>query len=258
MVEQLALAAERAGVQIEVLVEIDVGAGRCGVRPGPAAATLARQVAASRFLSFGGLQAYHGSAQHLRAPDERRAAITGAANATSETLRALKDAGFQCRTIGGAGTGTFELEGASGIWNELQAGSYIFMDADYAKNLADGAHNANLFEHALFVIATVMSTGAGERAVIDAGHKALSNDSGFPVVLGRPDLRYHRPSDEHGLLDFDSASSRLALGDKVTLIPGHCDPTVNLYDWYVGVRGFHTPNARVEALWPIAARGAVT
>jgi D-serine deaminase-like pyridoxal phosphate-dependent protein len=257
-VEQLALAAERAGSHIEVLVEVDVGAGRCGVRPGPAAAGLARQVADSRFLSFGGLQAYHGSAQHLRTPEERRAAIASAANATKETLRALEDAGFQCRTIGGAGTGTFELEGASGIWNELQAGSYIFMDADYAKNVADGTRNATPFEHALFVIATVMSTASGERAVIDAGHKALSNDSGFPAVLGRPDLRYHRPSDEHGLLDFDSASSRLAIGDKVTLIPGHCDPTVNLYDWYVGVRGFNTPDARVEVLWPIAARGAVT
>jgi len=230
VLEQLALAAERAGSQIEVLVEVDVGAGRCGVRPGPAAAGLARQAAGSRFLSFGGLQAYHGSAQHLRTPEERRAAIASAANATMETLRVLKEAGFQCRTIGGAGTGTFELEGASGVWNELQAGSYIFMDADYAKNVADGTRNANLFEHALFVIATVMSTPSGERAVIDAGHKALSNDSGFPVVLGRPDLRYHRPSDEHGLLDFDSASSRLAIGDKVTLIPGHCDPTVNLYD----------------------------
>lgn len=258
VLEQLALAAERAGAQIEVLVEVDVGAGRCGVRPGPAAAGLARQMAGSRFLSFGGLQAYHGSAQHLRTPEERRAAIASAANATMETLRVLKEAGFQCRTIGGAGTGTFELEGASGVWNELQAGSYIFMDADYAKNVADGTRNANLFEHALFVIATVMSAPSGERAVIDAGHKALSNDSGFPVVLGRPDLRYHRPSDEHGMLDFDSASSRLAIGDKVTLIPGHCDPTVNLYDWYVGVRGFNKPDARVEALWPIAARGAVT
>ncbi|MGT2435816.1 DSD1 family PLP-dependent enzyme [Bradyrhizobium betae] len=257
-VEQLALAAERAGSHIEVLVEVDVGAGRCGVRPGPAAADLARQVADSRFLSFGGLQAYHGSAQHLRTPEERRAAIASAANATKATLRALEDAGFQCRTIGGAGTGTFELEGASGMWNELQAGSYIFMDADYAKNVADGTRNASPFEHALFVIATVMSTASGERAVIDAGHKALSNDSGFPAVLGRPDLRYHRPSDEHGVLEFDGASSRLALGDKVTLIPGHCDPTVNLYDWYVGVRGFNTPDARVEALWPIAARGAVT
>jgi 3-hydroxy-D-aspartate aldolase len=204
------------------------------------------------------LQAYHGSAQHLRTPEERRAAIASAANATTETLRFLNEAGFHCRTVGGAGTGTFELEGASGIWNELQAGSYIFMDADYAKNVADGARNASPFEHALFVLATVMSTASGERAVVDAGHKALSNDSGFPVVRGRPDLRYHRPSDEHGVLEFDNAASKPAAGDRLTLIPGHCDPTVNLYDWYVGVRGFDTPAARVEALWPIAARGAVT
>ena len=122
MIEQLALAAERAGSQIEVLVEIDVGARRCGVRPGPAATGLARQITGSRFLAFGGLQAYHGSAQHLRTPEERRAAIANAANATTETMRFLNEAGFTCRTIGGAGTGTFELEGASGIWNELQAG----------------------------------------------------------------------------------------------------------------------------------------
>lgn len=258
IIEQLAQAAERAGSQIEVLVEVDVGARRCGVRPGPAATGLARQIAGSRALAFGGLQAYHGSAQHLRTPEERRAAIANAANATTETLRFLNEAGFACRTIGGAGTGTFELEGASGIWNELQAGSYIFMDADYAKNVADGARNASPFEHALFVLATVMSTASGERAVVDAGHKALSNDSGFPSVRGRPDLRYHRPSDEHGVLEFDNATSKPDVGDRLTLIPGHCDPTVNLYDWYVGVRGFDTPAARVEALWPIAARGATT
>jgi 3-hydroxy-D-aspartate aldolase len=258
IVEQLAQAAERAGSQIEVLVEVDVGARRCGVRPGPAATGLARQIAGSRSLSFGGLQAYHGSAQHLRTPEERRAAIAAAANATTETLRFLDEAGFACRTIGGAGTGTFELEGASGIWNELQAGSYIFMDADYAKNVADGARNANPFEHALFVLATVMSIASGERAVVDAGHKALSNDSGFPSVRGRPDLRYNRPSDEHGVLEFDNAASKPDVGDRLTLIPGHCDPTVNLYDWYVGVRGFDTPAARVETLWPIAARGAAT
>ena len=258
MIEQLALAAERAGSQIEVLVEVDVGARRCGVRPGSAATDLARQIADSRHLAFGGLQAYHGSAQHLRTPEERRAAIANAANATTETLRFLNEAGFACRTIGGAGTGTFELEGASGIWNELQAGSYIFMDADYAKNVADRARNASPFGHSLFVLATVMRTASGQGAVVDAGHKALSNDSGFPVVSGRPDLRYHRPSDEHGVLEFDNASSRPAIGDRLTLIPGHCDPTVNLYDWYVGVRGFDTPAARVEALWPIAARGATT
>jgi len=257
VVEQISSAAEQAGVRIEVLVEVDVGAHRCGVKPGPAAAILARQISGSRFLSFGGLQAYHGSSQHLRTAEERRAAIASAADATSDTLRFLKDAGFDCATIGGAGTGTFELEGQSGIWNELQPGSYIFMDADYAKNAPDAGLRANQFEHALFVLAAVMST-SDQRAVIDAGHKAVSNDSGFPTVWNRRDLRYHRPSDEHGILESDSATCGLAVGEQVVLVPGHCDPTVNLYDWYVGVRDFGTPAARVEALWPVAARGAVT
>jgi 3-hydroxy-D-aspartate aldolase len=257
VVEQMASAAERAGSQLEVLVEVDVGGRRCGVKPGPAAVTLAKQIARSNFLSFGGLQAYHGASQHMRAAQERRAAIASAANATSETLRLLTDAGFRCRTVGGAGTGTLELEGESGLWNELQPGSYIFMDADYAKNAADAGRGAKQFDHALFVLAAVMSA-SDERAVIDAGHKALSNDSGFPHIWNHRGLRYHRPSDEHGVLEFDDAASRLAVGERVVLVPGHCDPTVNLYDWYVGVRDFGTPAARVAALWPVAARGAVT
>ncbi|HZP79790.1 MAG TPA: DSD1 family PLP-dependent enzyme [Pseudolabrys sp.] len=258
VVAQLANAAEHAGAQIEVLVEIDVGGRRCGVAPGAAAVDLARRVAASPALSFGGLQAYHGSAQHLRTPAERRAAIAAAQAATAETMRHLSAAGFSCRTVGGAGTGTFSLEGASGVWNELQAGSYIFMDADYAKNAPDDGRNAHPFEHALFILATVMSRSAQTRAVIDVGHKATANDSGFPLVWGHSEATYHRPSDEHGILDLSASNWRPALGEKILLVPGHCDPTVNLYDWYVGVRGFGTSEVRVEALWPIAARGAIT
>ena len=256
--DQLAAAAERAGSQIEVLVEIDVGSRRCGVAPGPAAVDLARRIASSRTLSFGGLQAYYGAAQHMRTPPERRAAIAAASKATADTVRHLADAGFDCRTIGGAGTGTFELEGASRVWNELQPGSYVFMDADYAKNVPDDGRNAGPFEHALFVLATVMSRNTDERAVIDAGHKAVSNDSGFPTVWGLPDVTYNRAADEHGILQLGGSAWRPAIDDKVVLVPGHCDPTVNLYDWYVGVRGFGTPGARVESLWPVAARGAVT
>jgi 3-hydroxy-D-aspartate aldolase len=93
--------------------------------------------------------------------------------------------------------------------------------------------------------------------VIDAGHKAVSSDSGFPEVCGLTGAKYHKPSDEHGILDLTECRTRLALGDKLLLIPGHCDPTVNLHDWYVGVRGLHTADACVEAVWPVAARGAV-
>jgi len=254
----LAAAARTAGARIDVLVEIDVGAHRCGVAPGGAASALAAEIARCDTLRFAGLQAYHGSAQHLRTPQERRAAIDAARKAVEETLAPLTRAGFACETIGGAGTGTFLIEGGSGVWNELQPGSYVFMDRDYARNTPDDGANAPLFEHALFVLATVMSTTSPAQAVIDAGHKALSNDSGFPDVWQRPDIGYHRPSDEHGVLIYAEGAKPLAWGEKILLVPGHCDPTVNLYDWYVGVRGFGTPDAHVETLWPVTARGAVT
>src|SRR5215469_1094749 len=201
-VEALAAAATRAGSHIEVLTEIDVGGRRCGVAPGAAAVELAAKIASFPSLSFAGLQAYFGTAQHLRQPDERRAAIASARDQTAETARLLAAAGFKCKTIGGGGTGTYELEGISGLWNELQPGSYIFMDADYAKNTWDTESAAPAFEHALFVLATVMSLSS-DRAVIDAGHKALSNDSGFPTTLGKPGVLYGRPSDEHGVLEFE-------------------------------------------------------
>jgi D-serine deaminase-like pyridoxal phosphate-dependent protein len=254
----LAKAAQSAGSRIDVLIEIDVGGRRCGVAPGSAAVELAAEIARCDNLRFAGLQAYHGSAQHLRTPQERRAAIETAQAAVRVTLDHLMNAGFSCETIGGAGTGTFLLEGGSGVWNELQPGSYVFMDCDYARNTPDEGANAPMFEHALFVLATVMSATSPKQAVIDAGHKALSNDSGFPAVWQRPDLSYHRPSDEHGVLAYPEGARRLVWGEKVLLVPGHCDPTVNLYDWYVGVRGFGTPDAHVETLWPVTARGAVT
>lgn len=255
--DDLAAAAQSCGVTLDVLVEIDVGAHRCGTSPGAEAVALARRIAGTKHVRFAGLQAYHGAAQHLRTPGEREDAIAQAAALTRATVVLLKRAGLAPKMVSGAGTGTFELEAASGVWNELQAGSYIFMDADYARNTRNPAR-ANLeFEHALFVYVTVMSTPSPERAVVDAGHKALANDSGPPTVWGLAEARYHRPSDEHGILDVGGAARRPALGEKLLLVPGHCDPTVNLHDWYVAVRGLHTPQARVEALWPVAARGAI-
>lgn len=256
-VRELEAAAAHSGVTLDVLVEIDCGGRRCGTAPGRPAAELAGAIAASPHLSFAGLQAYYGAAQHFRTEKERTAAIASAAERVQDTLAELKKYDLTCRIIGGAGTGTFEHEAASGIWNELQPGSYIFMDADYARNQKADGSRFDTFEHALFVLATVMSTPAPERAVVDAGHKALSNDSGFPEIPSLPGAKYHRPSDEHGVLDLTACDRRPQLGDKVLLIPGHCDPTVNLHDWYVGIRGLHTPDAHVEAVWPVAARGAI-
>lgn len=257
-VAPLAQSARAAGSRIGVLVEIDVGGRRCGTAPGEEAAALGALIASHPTLELQGIQAYHGSAQHFRTPAERQEAIAASGRLLAQTLAAFKARRLSCRTVGGAGTGTFEIEGASGLWNEIQPGSYIFMDADYARNLGPDGQPARAFEHALFLYCTVMSTPAPERAVVDAGHKALSNDSGFPEVVGLAGAAYHRPADEHGVLDLARCNSRPRLGDKIALIPGHCDPTVNLHDWLVGVRGYGGPDPWVETLWPVTARGAVT
>ncbi len=261
-VKEIAAAAARLGVRIDTLVEIDVGANRCGVAAGTPAAELAAAIAREKHLRFAGLQAYQGRAQHMRTPEERRAAIDEAVARVKATLSALAKSGLSAEIVGGAGTGTYELEGASGVYNELQAGSYVFMDADYARNKGRDGGRYRDFEHALFVLASVMSLPVPERAVIDGGLKTFAFDSGVPEVWtagndGLAGALYERPSDEHGNLNVAACNHRPKLGDKVLLVPGHCDPTVNLHDWYVGVRGLGTAQARVEAVWPVAARGAI-
>jgi 3-hydroxy-D-aspartate aldolase len=251
-VSALDKAAGDAGVTLPVYVEVNMGGNRCGVEPGEPALDLARRIAEASHLAFAGLQAYHGSAQHLRQWDERRQAIAQAAEKAARTRDLLARNGIECPTITGAGTGTFEFESASGVYTELQCGSYIFMDADYGRNLDHDGEPTKAFEPSLFVWATVMSRPTEDRAIVDAGLKALGLDSGPPIVWDEPAATYERASDEHGRLGIAAATNRLRIGDKIRLVPGHCDPTVNLYDWYIGIRG-----NRVEQLWPITARGAV-
>ncbi len=251
-VAAIAAAAADAGIRMRVLVEIDVGMSRCGVPPGSPAVELAQAIAASPHLRFGGLQAYHGRAQHLRRPEERHFAIAAAVEDSRRTVDMLRQQGLDCPIVGGAGTGTFELEVASGVYTEIQAGSYCFMDADYGRNLDRVGQPVGLFRQSLYVLATVMSAARPGLAVVDAGLKALATDSGMPLIADRPDVRYTGASDEHGKLEFASETEGPKLGEKLRLIPGHCDPTVDRYDWYVGVR-----KGRVECLWPVAARGGL-
>jgi D-serine deaminase-like pyridoxal phosphate-dependent protein len=185
---------------LDVFVEIDIGQGRCGVPPGEAAVTLAQAIAAQPVLRFAGLQAYHGRAQHQRGVDERREAIARAARAVQDTRARIEAAGLAVPLVTGAGTGTFALETASGAWDELQAGSYLFMDADYAANAHDPAQPA--FEHALFIKSQVISVNAAH-AVCDAGHKSHAIDSGLPRVHALPGqgaLSFANGGDEHGIL----------------------------------------------------------
>lgn len=247
--ELLMFHSQAAAVMLDVYIEVNVGANRCGVAPGIEVLKLAREIAACPTLRFAGLHCYHGGAQHMRRPEDRQQAI----EQTVETARRMRDAlqaeGIPCPCITGAGTGTFLHERDSGVFTEVQAGSYALMDRDYADNLA-GPHDL-LFEHALFVRTSVMSFPTPERAIVDAGLKASSVDSGLPVVWQRPDLHYAKASDEHGVLQV-AAQSPLRLGDGLMLVPGHCDPTMNLYDELVCVR-----DGVVEAVWPISARGAL-
>jgi D-serine deaminase-like pyridoxal phosphate-dependent protein len=251
-VRELDAVAGEARVTMPVYVEVNMGGNRCGVEPGQPALDLARHVADAPHLAFAGLQAYHGSAQHVRQWDERRQAIAQAAEKAGSTRELLEKNGIPCPVVTGAGTGSFEFETASGVYTELQCGSYIFMDADYARNLDPDGAPTKAFEPSLFVWATVMSRPAEERAIVDAGLKALAFDSGPPLVWDEPAATYERASDEHGRLAVTTATNRLHIGDKIRLVPGHCDPTVNLYDWYVCIR-----KNRVEAIWPITARGAM-
>ena len=247
----LQAAAQRAAVTIDVYIELEVGMRRCGIASGAPALALARAIVASPGLRFAGLQAYHGRAQHIRSAEERRAAITNSSLIVKNTRVLLQQNGVDCPIVTGAGSGTFMFEVELGAWDEIQPGSYVFMDWDYARN--EWAPPLPRFEHSLFVLAGVMSRPAPALAVVDAGLKASSVDSGMPAVWERPGLTYTRASDEHGWVEIAAGASAPALGDKLLLVPGHCDPTVNLYDWYVCMRG-----GVVEALWPITARGALT
>jgi D-serine deaminase-like pyridoxal phosphate-dependent protein len=256
LAEAMAVAGSVAG--IDVFVEIDVGQGRCGVPPGPQAVALALAVARHARLRFAGLQAYQGRAQHLRAADERREAITAAVRAADHTRALIVDAGLAVPLVTGSGTGTLVHEAASGVYGELQAGSFLFMDADYARNEREPAQPP--FEQALFVKTQVISVCEGH-AVCDAGHKSHAIDSGLPTVAMLPPeraLRYANGGDEHGMLYPDGPKARLpALGRMLWLVPGHCDPTVNLHDFLIGVRGGLAMGV-VERIIRVNARGALT
>jgi 3-hydroxy-D-aspartate aldolase len=247
-IDDLSAAAVKHGVEIECLVEIDCGAGRCGVQWGDPVVALAKKIAASDGLKFSGLQAYQGAAQHVHDFDERKGKIDIAIKQVADTVEMLKAEDLECDIIGGAGTGSYYFEGTSGVYNEMQCGSYIFMDADYQRVKDEQGGNISEFKNSLFIWTSIMSKAKPDKAICDAGLKAQSVDSGLPVIFGRSDIEYIKCADEHGVISDPEGS--LKLNDKLKLVPGHCDPTCNVYDWYVGVR-----NGKVECLWPVTARG---
>jgi D-serine deaminase-like pyridoxal phosphate-dependent protein len=250
-IDDLGAAAAAADALLTVFVEIDIGQGRCGVADAPAVLRQLGALQRHAHLRFGGLQAYHGSVQHLRGHAERRAAARRAADRAAAVVAALAAAGVGCPVVTGGGSGSVEFDLASGVYTEVQPGSYAMMDVDYGRNEPGAALR---FEHALFVACAVTSVGDGSRSIVDAGLKSLAVDSGLPAVWGdgahSTALAYVSANDEHGIVHAPGGAALPGLGSRLWLVPGHCDPTMNLHDTLVAVR-----DGVVEALWPVAARG---
>lgn len=245
---QLAAVCQAEEARVEVYVDVDLGQNRSGVPEPEAAVELAQILVASANLAFMGLHGFSSLAQHRRAVPERRETTDRAAVRASVIRDALLSAHLPCEIVCGGGTGSFMYDAASGVFNEIHAGSFAFMDVNYCRNEPDPA--GPRFEYSMFVLSCVMSIGE-QRVTLDAGAKAFSTDTGppQPTFAG---WRVRSVADEHTVLIRAESSVPIKLGDKALLIPSRCDPTVNLHNWIVAVR-----KNTVEALWPIDARGAL-
>ncbi|WP_395645242.1 DSD1 family PLP-dependent enzyme [Terricaulis sp.] len=246
-----ALAAAARGLKktLSVVVDIDPGIRRTGVSSPEAAVTLARKIADAPSLSYAGVQFYCGAQQHIETFEGRRAAIEERTAYLSSVIEALRAAGLPPAQVTGGGTGTHRIDAALGVFNELQVGSYVFMDRQY-DDCDLGGDGARLYENALFVDAHVISANAPGMGTIDSGFKSMSTDGGNPTIIaGAPkDAAFFFMGDEHAALLAMGHAFRI--GDHVILAPPHCDPTVNLYDAYHVVRG----DTLID-IWPVSARG---
>jgi len=243
-------AAEAAGTRLKVVVDLDVGLGRTGTPSADDAVTLARQAAAHDSLAYCGVQAYMGHLQHIAQVADRDELLAEPTDKVEAMVEALREANLAPGTVTGGGTGTHRLDAARGALNEMQCGSYVFMDVDYdAVAQPDGARP---YTNALFVQTSVVNVNHPGYAVTDAGLKSFATDGPLPVIArGAPDgASYRYMGDEHGAVVFAGQDERLALGDRVECVVPHCDPNVNLFDHYHVIRG----DALVE-IWPVAARG---
>ena len=242
-VRQLSAAAVAAGVTLRCYVEVNVGMDRCGVEPGEPALALARQVAAAPGLRFCGLQAYEGHLQNLVPFEERRARTEADMRKALTAKERIEAGGLRVDQVSGCGTGTHTISGRLPWMTELQCGSYATMDAQYAA--VGGAD----FENALTVLVTVISRPRPDKAIVDAGLKAITPEFGDPTVLV-PGATWFGFSEEHGEITLEGPAQRLRIGDKIELIPRHGCTTVNLYDQFHVVE-----DGGLVDVWRIAARG---
>jgi 3-hydroxy-D-aspartate aldolase len=242
-----ALGGAAGDTMLNVVIDIDPGTHRTGVVSAETAVALAQAIAAEPALHYLGVQCYCGIQQHIENYADRRAAIEERTAYLRTVIAALSDAGFAPEIVTGGGTGTHAIDLDLGVFTELQVGSYVFMDRQYNDCDLTG-DGGSPFETSLFVDTSVVSANSPGLSTIDAGYKGLSTDGGSPVIAaGAPAAaNFLFMGDEHGAL----IGASLPVGQRVTLVVPHCDPTVNLYDFYHVVRD----NTLVE-IWPVSARG---
>jgi D-serine deaminase-like pyridoxal phosphate-dependent protein len=249
-IDGLATAAGRSGKPLNVLVDLNMGLCRTGIGPGEPALKLANAAAAAPGLTLLGLQAYGGQLQHIEDFAERKSKALAALEPVAATRDALRKSGLPCGVVSGSGTGTFRIDVEAHVFTELQVGSYVFMDREY--NDVKGDHGGLGFETSLFVETSVISAGTPGIATTDAGLKSFATEAGPPPILsGAPEgTKYFFFGDEQGGLAFPAGSNGLPLGARLRCVTPHCDPTVNLYDFYHVMDG-----ERLVAMWPVEARG---
>ena len=240
---QLDSAASEKGVRLRVLIEIDIGMGRCGVAPGKNALSLAHEIISSSSLRFEGLMGYEGHAVMISDPVERKRTAEKAMALLVTTASVIRESGIPVRVVSGGGTGTYAISGQYPGVTDIQAGSYLTMDSQYHENVG-----IKEFNYALTLITTVIHIN-GDRAITDAGMKSLSADFGMPIVINPAGWGVSNLAEEHGFLK-QSGGSRLRSGDKVEIVPSHGCTTINLHDVFHVVR-----NGKLEAIWPISGRG---
>lgn len=244
------LNAAAKAAEVTVLVAIDLYFGRTGVMPGAPALTLARVIATLKHLTLVGLQSYDGEAAHTTPFEARQLRTDGSMAQAIATKAMIERDGIACPMITGGSTGTYRFDSENPGMTELQPGSFVFMDLDYGRIGGPGGPEYRDFKNALTVVTTVVSRPPGF-AIVDGGYKAFSTDRPFtPRPVDLPGVTYGWAGDEHGRLSLAEAQREVKLGERLEFIPPHCDPTVNLYDSIYALRG-----DRVEAVWPIAARG---
>ena len=245
VVQELGRQAARQGLEAAVLVDVNVGQNRCGTEPGDGALELARICEQTKGVRFAGLQGYEGHLQHVNDPDERRRLCFAALDLLAETKQTVEGGGIKVDRVTTAGTGTYRLAIQHGLATEVQPGSYVAMDSQYAK--VEGIQ----FENSLFVLAGVVSVNRPGQLIIDAGWKTVSTEDGMPAVRDAADATYAPAGDEHGKVTGVPGKHRP--GDRVWLVPSHCDTTVNLHSYYSLVNDKGDFLGRL----PVAARGRV-